>query len=252
MLAVAPLVFPQIQLQEAVVMISSSPVFCAIDTPDVATALSLASKLEGLVGGLKLGLEFFMANGPEGYARIAETGMPVFLDVKLHDIPNTVKGAVSSLLPLKPAFITVHASGGAAMMRAAADAVAKGGADRPKLLGVTVLTSLDASDLKELGQDAELPQHVKRLALLAKANGLDGVVCSPAEIAMLREACGKDFVLMVPGIRPEWAAANDQKRVTTPREAVQAGATHLVIGRPITSSSDPAAAAKRIMEEIGR
>lgn len=228
-----------------------NPVFCALDTPDVPTALSLATKLKGLVGGLKLGLEFFMANGPEGYRQLADVGVPLFLDVKLHDIPNTVRGAVHSLLPLKPTFMTIHTSGGAAMMRAAAEAAAKGGADRPRLLGVTVLTSLDANDLKDVGQDMNTAQQVKRLALLAQASGLDGVVCSPAETALLRETCGPDFVLMVPGIRPAWAAANDQKRITTPHDAMQAGATHLVIGRPITAAADPAEAARRIGEEIG-
>jgi orotidine-5'-phosphate decarboxylase len=234
------------------VRLMNNPVFCAIDTPDVATALSLASKLGGLIGGLKLGLEFYLANGTEGYRQLADAGLPVFLDVKLHDIPNTVMGAVHSLLPLKPAFMTIHTSGGAAMMRAAAEAAVKGGPGRPKLLGVTVLTSLDASDLKDVGQDVDIAQQVKRLALLAKASGLDGVICSPAETAMLREACGPDFVLMVPGIRPSWAAANDQKRITTPRDAMAAGATLLVIGRPITAAADPAEAARRIMEEIGK
>ncbi|MDD5585476.1 MAG: orotidine-5'-phosphate decarboxylase [Alphaproteobacteria bacterium] len=231
-------------------MTMTNPVFCALDTPDVETARDLALKVKNNVGGLKLGLEFFMANGNSGYGRIADLGLPIFLDVKLHDIPNTVQGAVNSLLPLKPGFITIHASGGPAMMRAAADTAAQAGAARPKLLGVTVLTSLDSGDLKEVGQSADVVQQVQRLALLAKANGLDGVICSPAEIAMLREACGPDFILMVPGIRPAWSAKNDQKRIMTPKEALNAGATYLVIGRPIRHADDPAGAARRITEEI--
>jgi orotidine-5'-phosphate decarboxylase len=231
-------------------LIFKNPIFCAIDTPDPAKAYKMASRLKGSVGGLKLGLEFYMANGPAGYREIAKLDMPIFLDAKLHDIPNTLYGAVSSLLPLKPAYITMYASGGPAMMRAAADAAAKAGPDRPKLLGVTVLTSLDTNDLAATGQDTNVAEQVLRLARLAQSSGLDGVACSPVEIAMLRKACGPDFVLMVPGIRPEWAAANDQKRTMTPREAVQAGATHLVIGRPITGASDPLEAAKRIAAEI--
>lgn len=233
-------------------MPSHNPIFCAIDTPDVSTARALADKLKGEVGGLKLGLEFFLANGAAGYRKISEFGLPIFLDVKLHDIPNTVSGAIGSLLPLEPEFITVHTSGGAEMMRAAANAAARGGASRPRLLGVTVLTSMDANDLSAVGQQSDVEKQVARLALLAKGSGLDGVICSPAEARVLRYACGADFILMVPGIRPAWAAGNDQKRATTPREAVDAGANYLVIGRPITGSDDPAEAARKIIEELSR
>jgi orotidine-5'-phosphate decarboxylase len=231
-------------------MTQTNPVFCALDTPDIEKARAIALSIKNHVGGLKLGLEFFMANGNAGYLRIAELGLPIFLDVKLHDIPNTVQGAVNSLLPLKPGFITIHSSGGADMMRAAASAAAHAGEGRPKLLGVTVLTSLDSEDLKAVGQTPDTVQQVLRLARLAQANGLDGVICSPAEIVILREACGPDFVLMVPGIRPAWSAKNDQKRIMTPGEAVKAGATHLVIGRPILRANDPADAARRIAEEL--
>ena len=227
-----------------------NPVFCAVDTPDLAGAEKLIDSLQGHVGGIKLGLEFFMAHGMAGYSVIAIKGLPIFLDVKLHDIPNTVAGAVRSLLPLRPNFITIHTSGGPAMMRAAADAAATAGAGRPKLLGVTVLTSLDASDLTAVGQSSDVAAHVARLAKLAQSSGLDGVICSPAEVALLRAACGPDFILMVPGIRPSWAAANDQKRVMTPREAMTAGATHLVVGRPITGAADPVEAAQRLAAEI--
>ena len=227
-----------------------NPVFCAVDTQNIATAIQIASLLKGKVGGFKLGLEYFMAHGVEGYKHIAAFGTPIFLDVKLHDIPNTVAGAVKSLLPLNPEFITVHTSGGAAMMRAAAKAAVGNGAHRPKLLGVTVLTSLDKDDMAAVGQDVNVSAQVLRLAKLAKESGLDGIVCSPAEVAMLRKELGPEFILMVPGIRPTWAASNDQKRIMTPSDAVKAGASCLVIGRPITSAEDPAAAAERIAAEI--
>ena len=227
-----------------------SPVFCAIDTPDLTKARKLAEQLRGYVHGFKLGLEFFMANGAAGVRDISRFGMPIFLDVKLHDIPNTVAGALASVLPLQPTFVTIHTSGGSAMMRAAADAVAKAGSTRSKLLGVTVLTSLDASDLASVGQDADPARQVTKLAKLAQQSGLDGVICSPEEVKTLRQALGADFILMVPGIRPVWASAGDQKRVLTPREAMDAGATYLVIGRPITGADDPAASAKRIGEEL--
>jgi orotidine-5'-phosphate decarboxylase len=192
-----------------------------------------------------------MAHGPAGYKAIAEkTTLPLFLDVKLHDISNTVAGATGSLLFLKPAFITIHTSGGPSMMRAAVDAIAKAGAGRPKLLGVTVLTSLDAKDLAAIGQDIHIKDQVTRLAKLAKDIGLDGIVCSPEEVEVLRKALGPDFILMVPGIRPSWAAAGDQKRVMTPKEAMTAGATYLVIGRPITGADNPVEAAQRITAEL--
>jgi orotidine-5'-phosphate decarboxylase len=227
-----------------------NPVFCAIDTADLTAAERQVDALAAHVGGIKLGLEFFMAHGVAGYQSIAAKGLPIFLDLKLHDIPNTVAGAVASLLPLRPAFMTVHASGGAAMLRAAATTAAKAGSTRPKLLAVTVLTSLDAADLASVGQYADTTSQVVRLAKLARDNGIDGCICSPEEIAPLRVALGKDFILMVPGIRPIWAVAHDQKRVMTPRQAMGAGASYLVIGRPITGATDPAQAAKNIVSEL--
>ena len=231
-------------------MSARNSVFCALDVNDLAKAYELARALKGRVYGFKVGLEFFLAQGIAGYKNIAETGAPIFLDLKLHDIPNTVAGAVASILPLAPAFLTVHAGGGPAMMRAAADAAAKGSMARPKLLGVTVLTSMDAGDLAAVGQDANTGHQVMRLARLAKESGLDGIVCSPEEVKTLRAALGPDFILMVPGIRPAWATSNDQKRVMTPKEAVEAGASYLVIGRPITGADHPAAAAYRIQAEL--
>ncbi len=221
-----------------------NPIFCAIDTPDLAAAESLVAAIAPHVGGIKLGLEFFLKQGAEGYGRLAAQGLPIFLDLKLHDIPNTVAGAVSSVLALKPAFVTIHATGGAAMLRAAAHAATQAKETRPKLLAVTLLTSLDAQDLADLGITESPKDHVRRLARLAQVSGMDGVICSPEEIADLRAEFGPDFTLMVPGIRPEGSESHDQKRVLTPRQAQESGATHLVIGRPITKAQNPAAAAR--------
>jgi orotidine-5'-phosphate decarboxylase len=232
-------------------MSARNPILVAIDTPDPAVARALAAAVAGVTGGIKLGLEFFTANGPKAVKEIA-SGVPLFLDLKLHDIPNTVAGAVRAAAGLEPLMLTVHAAGGAAMMRAAAAAAteAAGGRRRPKILGITVLTSLDDDDLARLGQNGPTAEQALRLALLARDSGLDGVVCSPQEVAMLRAACGKDFLLVVPGIRPAGASAGDQKRVLTPREALAAGADYLVIGRPITASSDPASSARAIAAEL--
>lgn len=226
-------------------------IFVAIDTTDPERAASLAGSLQGLVGGIKLGKEFFTANGPQG-ARgvVAGAGLPLFLDLKFHDIPNTVAAAVRAALPLKPFMLDVHAAGGAAMMRGAAAAAAEAGAGRPLVLGITVLTSLADEDLAAIGVAGKTTDQVVRLARLARDCGLDGVVCSAREIVALRRACGPDFKLVVPGIRPSWAAADDQRRIVTPKEALDLGADYLVIGRPITGADDPAAAARRIGEEI--
>ncbi|MDJ0608640.1 MAG: orotidine-5'-phosphate decarboxylase [Kiloniellales bacterium] len=227
-------------------------IFVPLDTPDPSVAADLARRLRGEVGGLKLGKEFLSAQGPQGVRAMA-SGLPLFLDVKFHDIPNTVAGAVRALRRLSPALINVHASGGRAMMEAAAAAAREPletGEAAPRVLAVTVLTSLDAADLAAVGQAGPLSDQVLRLALLAQDSGLDGVVCSPLEIALLRERCGPDFILLVPGIRPTWAGADDQKRVMSPAEALRAGADYLVIGRPITRAEDPAAAARRIADEM--
>jgi orotidine-5'-phosphate decarboxylase len=235
----------------------ADPVFVAIDTTDPAEARGWAGRLAGAVGGIKLGLEFFAAQGPAGVRAVSAEAptLPLFLDLKLHDIPNTVAGAVRAVAPLNPRYLTIHAAGGPAMLRAAAEAAAQGtdkpGAGRVKLLGVTILTSLDASDLTRVGfAERSMSQHAGALASLARDCGLDGVVCSPHETAGLRRALGPEFVLMVPGVRPSWAAAGDQKRVMTPAEAMRAGATHLVIGRPITRAADPVEAARRIAAEL--
>lgn len=225
-------------------------IFVAIDTPDLAKAIGLAHDLAGLVGGVKVGKEFFTAHGPEGVRRISAEGMPVFLDLKFHDIPNTVAGAVRAALPLQPAILNVHALGGPAMLAAARDAAAEAGAARPLVIAVTVLTSLDRNDLDAVGIHDDVVEQATRLAVLARDQGLDGVVCSAHEIMRLRGACGADFKIITPGIRPSWAATGDQKRVVTPAEAIDLGADYLVIGRPITGAESPADAARRIAEEL--
>jgi orotidine-5'-phosphate decarboxylase len=225
-------------------------ILVALDTTDVDRAKALALTLKGHVGGIKIGKEFFTAHGPQGVREVAGDGQPLFLDLKFHDIPNTVAGAIRSALRLKPLILNVHAAGGVAMMKAAAEAASEAGAARPLLIAVTVLTSLSDEDLADIGVNANTAEQVARLARLAQASGLDGVVCSPREIELVRQACGAEFKTVVPGIRPEWAAAGDQKRIMTPRQAVDAGADYLVIGRPITGADDPVAAAERIGEEL--
>lgn len=222
-----------------------NPIFVAIDTPDLARTLSLASALDAAVGGLKLGLEFFAANGPAGVARVAETGLPIFLDLKLHDIPNTVAKAVAALAPLNPAVLTVHAAGGRAMLEAAKAAAPTG----CKVVAVTVLTSLDADDLAAIGVDGAPAAQVARLAELARAAELDGIVCSGAEVAAARSAWPDGF-FVVPGIRPAGGELGDQKRVVTPSRAIEDGASILVIGRPITGAADPAVAARAIADNL--
>jgi orotidine-5'-phosphate decarboxylase len=233
---------------------TANAIYCAIDTTDVAAARSLVDRLAGLVGGIKLGLEFFTANGPAGIRAAASGGLPLFLDLKLHDIPNTVAGAVRAMAALSPTMTTVHAAGGAEMIKAARDAAGDAagrlGLAPPAILAVTVLTSLGQADLDGLGIAADLLDQVKRLAGIAQRAGADGVVCSPREVAALRAQCGVDFRLVVPGIRPAWAAANDQKRVLGPAQAIAEGADILVIGRPITAADDPPAAARRIADEL--
>ena len=226
----------------------SERIFVALDTVDAGRALSLARDLAGLIGGVKLGKEFFTANGPAGVERVARAGLPVFLDFKFNDIPKTVSSAVTAALPLRPFILTVHALGGAAMMRGAVAAAA--GTARPMIVAITVLTSLNDADMKELGLAGPVLDRVLALARLARNCGLDGVVCSPLEVAALRREMGPGFKLVVPGIRPTWAVAGDQKRVMTPADALAAGADYLVIGRPITGANDPRDAARRIAEEV--
>ncbi len=228
--------------------------FVALDTTDVDHAVRLAESLKDHVGGIKVGKEFFTACGPAGVARIAACGMPVFLDLKFHDIPNTVAGAVRAAAPLRPFMVNVHASGGATMMRAALDAAREGaaalGCAAPLVIAVTVLTSLNDDDLQVMGITDSAHDQVLRLADLAHGCGLDGVVCSAQEVAALKAQNGADFKLVVPGIRPAWASSDDQKRIVTPAKAIADGADYLVIGRPITGAENPVDAADKIAAEI--
>ena len=227
---------------------ATNRIIAALDTTDIGVARNWARTLEPQVGMLKLGLAFFLAQGPGGVRAVTEA--PVFLDLKLHDIPNTVAGAVSAVLPLRAAMLTLHAAGGSAMIAAARKAAETAGSARPKLLAVTVLTSLGPEALAETGVDVTPPEQVLRLAKLALAAGADGLVCSPLEVAMLRREIGPEPLLVVPGIRPAGAPAGDQARTLTPREAITAGADWLVIGRPITGARDPAFAAAAIAADI--
>jgi orotidine-5'-phosphate decarboxylase len=225
-------------------MMSDNPIFCAIDSTDLAASRALIARLQGLIGGVKLGLEFFTAQGAEGVRRVMQdSDLPLFLDLKFHDIPNTVAGAMRAIGTLAPAFTTVHAGGGAAMLRAAVEATE----GRSKVLAVTVLTSLGADDLAALGVQGGLDGQVLRLADLAQRAGVDGLVCAAREVALLRRHLGPGMTLVVPGIRPKGAVSDDQVRVLSPREALVAGADRLVIGRPITAAADPAAAALAIL-----
>jgi orotidine-5'-phosphate decarboxylase len=229
-------------------------ILVALDVDSSAKALALADTLRGTVAGYKIGKQLFTAEGPDVVRALTARGDRVFLDLKFHDIPNTVAGAVRSAMATGAWMVNVHASGGSAMMRAAAqaahDTAAKTGAARPLVIGVTVLTSMDEAALAEVGTTRPVIEQVVHLARLAKAAGLDGVVASPQEIAAIRTACGPDFHIVTPGIRPAGqAGTDDQARTLTPKEAIAAGASYLVIGRPITAAADPRAAAEAIATE---
>jgi orotidine-5'-phosphate decarboxylase len=223
----------------------------ALDSSEREEVLRLARALVGRVGVVKVGLEAFSANGPALVEEVGELGMPVFLDLKLHDIPNTVERAARNAARLGVAMLTVHASGGEAMLRAAVAGAA--GAERPPaVLAVTVLTSLDDAALADLGIPGGAAGRVTAWAALAQACGCAGVVCSPREVAALRSSLGPGFLLVTPGVRPAGESSADQRRVATPREAIAAGADLLVVGRPITAAPDPVAAAESIVAEMCR
>jgi orotidine-5'-phosphate decarboxylase len=240
-----------------------NPVLVALDVPGAAEATALAESLRGAVGGFKIGKQLFTAEGPAMVRNLADRGDRVFLDLKFHDIPNTVAGAVSSAVATGAWMVNVHASGGRKMMEAAAEAAtttaARQGRTRPLVIAVTVLTSLDQAQLQETGVQAPVLDHVVHLARLAQDSGLDGVVASPQEIAAIRQACGRDFLIVTPGIRPGPSSgtpesarpiSDDQARTMGPAEAMTAGASYLVIGRPITAAGDPRAAAERIAHQL--
>ena len=217
------------------------PIFVALDTTDLEGAKDIATRVRHHVGGLKLGLEFFCAHGMPGVREMAAIGLPIFLDLKLHDIPNTVAKAVRALSPIEPAILTVHAAGGRAMLEEAKAAAPKG----TKVVAVSVLTSLDEDDLAATGVGGTPHDQVVRLTTLARQAGLDGAVCSGREVRAARKAWPQGY-FVVPGIRPADASVGDQKRVMTPRQALDDGASILVIGRPITQARDPDEAARAI------
>jgi orotidine-5'-phosphate decarboxylase len=224
-------------------------IFCALDTADLSQALVWAKTVGPITGALKLGMEFINSFGPQGIEAVqnAAPNAALFIDLKFHDIPNTVAGAVRTICRnFNPAYLNVHAAGGRAMMEAA-KAACEGDA---KLLAVTILTSLKDDDLKNIGYGLPLAEQVTHLARMARDAGLSGVVCSAHEIEALRRSCGSEFELMVPGIRPAGSDTGDQSRVMSPKDALQTGATHLVIGRPITGAHDPAQAAQDILDSL--
>lgn len=229
-------------------------IIVALDVPTRGQALALAEKLYDDVGAFKIGMQLYNAEGPGIVRDIQKLGGKVFIDLKLHDIPNTVAEATKVLTGLQAYIMTLHAAGGKKMLAAAAQSARENlpaGGRKPLLVAVTVLTSLSQQEFnEEIGIDRPIAEQVVSWAKMAKSAGLDGVVASPQEIAVIRQACGQDFVIITPGIRPIWAAANDQSRIMTPKQAVEAGADYLVIGRPITAQPDQAAAAQRIVAEI--
>ncbi len=228
--------------------------FCSLDWVGPENAVEVAGRLKGAVGGLKLGAEYLFLNGLSGVEPFQALGLPIILDMKLNGLPRVISNTVRRAAAVRPLAITVHATGGATMMRAAAAAAhaaaQAGGFVRPKLLAVTVLTTMDDADLKATGVVGSVREQTLRLALLAKACGLDGAWTSADELPRLRAELGTDFLLVVPAIRPAWSVSDDQKRIVTPGDAVRGGADYLVVGRPITQASDPAAAARRIVDEM--
>jgi orotidine-5'-phosphate decarboxylase len=221
----------------------------ALDVESGARAFELAATLRGIVDGVKIGSRLFTLEGPALVRRLTDEGTRVFLDLKFHDIPNTVAGAVAAAARSGASLLNVHASGGRAMLEAARKALPDG-PGRPRLVAVTLLTSIDAKALSDLPIAGHPEGIARRLALLAKTCGLDGVVCSPSDVRSIRESCGADFLTVVPGIRPGGAEAGDQKRIATPREAIAAGADILVVGRPVTAAADPDAALGGLIAEI--
>lgn len=230
---------------------SDPRIIVALDYPDAKGALALIARLDPKQCKVKVGKELYTAAGPQLVEKIDKSGFQVFLDLKYHDIPNTVSAACAAAAGLGVWMLNVHALGGRAMMSAAREAIARHGKP-PRLIAVTLLTSMGPADMADVGLSGNPPEAVSRLARLAQECGLDGVVCSPQETAALRRQCGKGFTLVTPGVRPAEAAQDDQQRVATPRQAIADGADYLVIGRPITRAPDPLAALRKIADEIAK
>lgn len=229
---------------------SKAELIVALDVSSIEEAVAKVREIGDAVSFYKIGLELFSATGPDVVKAVKAEGKRVFLDLKLHDIPRTVERAVRSCAGLGVDLLTIHASGGRAMIRAAKDAALEFGDKAPKILAVTMLTSLDASDLEDLGIGRSVPDQVAELGRLACGNGADGIVCSPKEVAKMRALLGPDALLVTPGVRPAGAAVGDQKRVATPADAVRDGSSHLVVGRPILEAADPRAAAAAVRSEM--
>jgi len=235
-----------------------SSLIVALDFDSLSTALKFAKQVADLVGMFKIGSQLFTSAGPEAVRQVAQLGADIFLDLKFHDIPNTVAGAVLASAGMPGVqLVNVHALGGSAMLRAAAQAISAGvpmGADRPRLLAVTILTSMDQKALREVGLGGPPSTRVVKLAKLAQSAGVDGVVASVRETKAIRKTCGRDFLIVTPGVRPKETLSgmnkDDQTRTATPREAIRAGADFIVVGRPILAASDPRAAAQEIVDEI--
>jgi len=232
---------------------AKNKIIVALDTKDTNHALSLISQLPE-AAAFKLGLEYFCANGPKGFKIIAESGVKIFLDLKFHDIPNTIEGAIRASLPINPFMMTVHISGGRSMLERSMNTVLEDQerkiGHRPLIVGVSVLTSIDEGDFSSLGLFGALEDQVKRLADLALDVGLDGIVCSAKELKVIKDHVGKDFLIVTPGIRSKWAEKQDQKRIMGPAEAIKLGANFLVVGRPITEADNPPDAFKKLCQEI--
>jgi len=227
----------------------NNPIYCAIDTSDTKQAITLIEKIRPFIGGVKLGLEFYTHCGIEGINKIKELGLPMFIDLKLFDIPNTAKSALQGILALEPELTTLHISGGSEMLRDCVN-IRDSNKSKTKLIGVTVLTSFNESGIKEVGLNNLLSDQVIKLARLAVANKLDGIVCSPHEIRIMKSEIKDSLKLIVPGIRNNEDNSNDQKRTMNAKEAIDAGADILIIGRPITKAIEPAEAAQKILQSL--
>ena len=229
-------------------------IFCALDTTDLDEAIHLASKLVNIIGGVKLGMEFFAAQGPKGIEKIAKIGIPIFIDVKYYDIPRTVARAIYSMMKLGIHIINVHALGGLEMMKRAADSAResciKSGLPTPYITAVTILTTMQSYNLTEIGISESIKESVVKLACLAQKASLDGVICSAHENISIRDACGENFKLINPGIRPIWSNPDEQKRIVTPSKAISLKSDIMIIGRPITQSDDPIKTVNRIISDI--
>lgn len=236
-------------------MSSNEKLIVALDVESKEKAISLVDKLKKYVKIFKIGSELFTSCGPGIIEEVISKGCRVFLDLKFHDIPNTVARSAQAAAKLGVFMFNVHAMGGPEMMKKCADAVREEAKklkkEKPYIIAVTILTSMDENNLKKIGVNDNMESQVLRLAQLAKDSGLDGVVASPSEIKPLRKAMGGNFIIVTPGVRPSWAATNDQKRISTPKEAIDSGASFIVVGRPITDAQDPVEAAKKILQEIG-